>query len=193
MADTQRTRAALLALMADNVTGNISAQDFRDFMVTAMQPEFVNGGDFWNEPQADQLMTDQTVRGWVMYSQLIASQSISFGRVLFNGPSGWKPAGASATADHAGVLGVAAGNYASGESQATILRRGLVFNMSASLALSARIGGYVWLGSGVTGSISSAAGASNVVIGCVELSAIGDAGLTSYKWRFEPMWGVTSA
>jgi len=193
MPDTQRTRAALLALMADNAVGNISAQDFRDFMVTVMNTEFVNTGDFWAQPSADALTTDQSIRGWIQYSQIIASQGISFGRVLFLTPSGWKPAGASATADHAGVLGVAGGNYASMESQAQILRRGLVFNMSASLALSARIGGYVYLGSGVTGSIASAAVASNVVVGCVELSAVGDGGLTSYKWRFEPMWGVTSA
>ena len=46
MADVQRTRAAILALMADNVTGQISAQDLRDFIVTVMESEFVNPGDF---------------------------------------------------------------------------------------------------------------------------------------------------
>lgn len=34
MADTIRTRAALLTLLADNVTGDISAQDLRDMLVT---------------------------------------------------------------------------------------------------------------------------------------------------------------
>jgi len=34
MTDTIRTRAALLALLADNTTGEISAQDLRDMMVS---------------------------------------------------------------------------------------------------------------------------------------------------------------
>ena len=34
MADTIRTRAALLALLTDNITGNISAQDMRDVLVS---------------------------------------------------------------------------------------------------------------------------------------------------------------
>lgn len=36
MADTRRTRAELLASLADNSTGDISAQDLRDFLVTIM-------------------------------------------------------------------------------------------------------------------------------------------------------------
>ena len=36
MADTQRTRAAILALFADNVTGQTSVQDLRDYVVTIM-------------------------------------------------------------------------------------------------------------------------------------------------------------
>ena len=34
MADTVRTRTALLALLANNTTGDISPQDLRDFMVS---------------------------------------------------------------------------------------------------------------------------------------------------------------
>ena len=34
MADTQRTTAAILALIADNITGDISAQDLRDLFVS---------------------------------------------------------------------------------------------------------------------------------------------------------------
>jgi hypothetical protein len=34
MSDTQRTTAALLALLADNVTGDISPQDIRDLLVS---------------------------------------------------------------------------------------------------------------------------------------------------------------
>ena len=36
MADTLRTRAQLLALLADNITGEISAQDLRDMLVSVM-------------------------------------------------------------------------------------------------------------------------------------------------------------
>jgi len=36
MADTQRTKSQLETLFADNVTGDISPQDLRDFMTTVM-------------------------------------------------------------------------------------------------------------------------------------------------------------
>jgi len=38
MVDTVRTVAALQALLADNATGDISPQDIRDFLVSAMNP-----------------------------------------------------------------------------------------------------------------------------------------------------------
>ncbi len=63
MADTQRTRAAILSLFADNVTGQISCQDLRDFQVTVMESEFANPGDFWAKPQAKYSLTDKTARG----------------------------------------------------------------------------------------------------------------------------------
>lgn len=47
MADTIRDRAALLTLLADNATGNISAQDMRDLLVSlfgAYGSIFVEGG-----------------------------------------------------------------------------------------------------------------------------------------------------
>jgi hypothetical protein len=47
MADTQRTLAALLALLADNITGDISPQDIRDFLVSVSGGYgsiFVHGG-----------------------------------------------------------------------------------------------------------------------------------------------------
>lgn len=36
MADTRRTKAAILTLFADNTTGLVSPQDLRDFVVTAL-------------------------------------------------------------------------------------------------------------------------------------------------------------
>jgi hypothetical protein len=44
MADTQRTLAALQVLLADNVVGDISPQDVRDFLVTSLG---VSGGIAW--------------------------------------------------------------------------------------------------------------------------------------------------
>lgn len=44
MADTARTLAALQALLADNTSGDISAQDARDFLVSAYQPQQIPPG-----------------------------------------------------------------------------------------------------------------------------------------------------
>ena len=43
MADTRRTLAALQTLLADNTSGAITAQAVRDFLVSAMQPQTLNG------------------------------------------------------------------------------------------------------------------------------------------------------
>lgn len=40
MVDTVRTRSALQTLLADNVAGDISAQDVRDFLVSVFPPQF---------------------------------------------------------------------------------------------------------------------------------------------------------
>lgn len=44
MADAARTLSALQALLADNVAGDISAQDLRDFLVSAYQPQMAQPG-----------------------------------------------------------------------------------------------------------------------------------------------------
>ena len=62
MADVQRTRAAILAILADNPTGNISEQDLRDFAVTIMETEFENPGDFWKKPEVRRMTSDKTVK-----------------------------------------------------------------------------------------------------------------------------------
>lgn len=41
MADTVRTLSALQTLLADNTSGDISAQDIRDFLVSAWTPEWI--------------------------------------------------------------------------------------------------------------------------------------------------------
>lgn len=45
MADTIRTRAALQVLLADNVAGDISAQDIRDFLVSCVLRNSGSGAD----------------------------------------------------------------------------------------------------------------------------------------------------
>lgn len=190
MADVQRTRAAILALFADNVTGQISAQDLRDFIVTVMESDFVNPGDFWAQPTVANHTTDKTVKGWVQYSQLIRD-AVSFGKVMYmTNLSGWAPADVAASTTHKGVLGVAANSYAANESQAQILRQGLVYDSGLSARFSGSIGAFLYLQSALLGSISVTIGTSVRLVGYVEQSANGDA--TSGHWRFAPVWGVVA-
>jgi hypothetical protein len=191
MADTQRARAAILALMADNTTGQISPQDLRDFIVTIMDADFANVGDFWTEPKSGPqcTMTDKTVKGWIDYSQMIISD-VSFGRVCYLTASGWALASAL-TSTLQQVLGIAADSYAAAYSQAMILRRGLVYDSALSVRWSGNIGKYVVLVSGYPGSVSITMNTgSNRVVGHVELSAWSD--VTSGKWRFDPTWAVAA-
>lgn len=188
MADTQRTRAAVLALFADNTTGAISEQDLRDFVVTVMESDFGQPGDFWTEPRAALMSNDKTVKGWVEYSQLMLS-ACSFGRVCYLTAQGWAPASALTSGQNT-VLGVAGDSYAAAESQAHILRRGLVYDSALSARFSGTIGGALYLVSGLAGSISVTANiGSNKIVGMVELSAWSDA--TTGKWRFDPGWAVS--
>ena len=192
MPDTQRTRAALLALMADNAVGNVSAQDFRDFMVTVMESDFVNPGDFWTQPSVGNHTTDKTVKGWVKYSQVCISE-ISFGRVMvmLSTGSGWVPASAGTAPYGRGMLGIAANSYAAAESQAQILMRGLVYDSALSARFTGNIGNYIYLQSTGIGSVSITPATGSIhVVGYVELSAFGDN--TSGHWRFDPTWGVVA-
>ena len=99
MADTARTRAELLSLFADNVTGQISPQDHRDQIVTNMPVEFANPGDFWTRPQPKYRYTDKTAWGWIEYSQFVY-QACSFGNVMCMDEStgGWYLADAADSA-----------------------------------------------------------------------------------------------
>lgn len=188
MADTQRTRAALLALMADNVTKNISAQDLRDFMVTVMNSEFANEGDFWAQPKPDNIVTDKTIRGWIDYSQTIES-TVTFGMVCVRTVSNtWMPADATdSTLNY--ELGVAGNSYVSGISTAQILRRGLIYDSLLSARFSGQIGMPIYLISDVVGSISVTIPTNSVkILGCVQPDGIGS--VTSGKWRFDPEWSI---
>jgi len=191
MADTQRTRAALLALFADNVTGQISAQDFRDGVVTWMETEFVNPGDFFNEPMAGAITTDKTTRGFHLYSQTMhANHSASFGQpYAYNQVSGnWIPADISRSIANP-VRGIAADSYASGATTVKMLVKGIVYDVGRS-DLSGFIGKPLFLGSGAvstSGHVSVTVHTSDSAKGIVGY-VMGSLTVTYpsvYKWHFD--------
>lgn len=199
MADTQRTRAALLALLADNVTGQISAQDVRDALVTVMEtPEFTNPGDFFNEPINTGITTDKTTRGFHLYSQTLHSDySASFGMPLaYKQISGcWWPADLSRSVANP-ARGIPADSYASGATTMKILVRGLVYDSGLS-RLSDFVGKPVFLQSAATvgsASMDTAVGTSDSkwgIIGFVVGSTV--TADSFYKWHFDGTgnWAVT--
>jgi len=190
MADTQRTRAQLLAYFADNVTGQISAQKLRDFLVTLMEEEFMSPGDFWKEPEPRYTTTDKYARGWVQHSQTV-SEACSFMNVMVLGPSGtWLLADVALSA-RTGTLGMAMDSYVAGYSFAEILRRGVVYHSAFSATWSGNLGRPLYLQSGVQGSISYTTTTNSVlVVGFIEQHSDGSTIVASGKWRFEPDWAV---
>ncbi len=200
MADTQRTRAALLALFADNVTGQISAQDLRDYLVTVMNtPEFDNEGDFFNGPMAGGITTDKTTRGFHIYSQTMHSDhSASFGMPLaYNQDSGnWIPADLSRS-EAGPARGIPTDSYASGAVDVKILMKGIIYDSGLS-RLSGFIGKPVFLQSAAlstSGSIDTTPGTSVSTVGILGY-VIGSITVTYpsiYKWHFDGTgnWAVT--
>jgi len=191
MADTQRTRAAILALTADNVTGQISAQDFRDILVTLMETEFANPGDFWAKPQAKYITTDKTAKGYIRYSQYMGS-AVSWMNILFQEPSTgyWMRADVENSA-MTGRLGMAMADYAADVSTAQVLMEGIVFDSTFSTIFSELIGRPIYLDSGVPGSISIGSTDNSVlIVGWIENSD--DAGGSAIgKWYFKPeSWAI---
>lgn len=196
MADTQRTRAAILALFADNVTGQISPQDARDMIVTIMESEFVNPGDFWRQPDA-QYLTAEGVKGWVEYSQLI-SEAVSFGNLLERGPSGqWTLASGvvgSAVSDRPATLGIAGADYVA-STFGNVLRRGLVYHSAFSASFADdRIGWPVYALSDTPGSITTASQTSALVLGFIEPEQSTGLENDTNIWRFDPSygWGIVA-
>jgi len=188
MADVQKTRAQVLALFADNVTGQISAQDLRDWVVTMMETEFAYAGDFWKQPGTRETTTDATCRGWKDYSQVMNS-ACSFMNVLaLDSDGGWVRADVADSTLN-GITGLAVDSYASNASDAVVLRRGMVYYSLWSAMLSNYIGRPIYLDSGVPGSMSIGITTnSQYIVGWVEASD--DAGTASGKWRFDPQWSI---
>jgi len=182
MADTARTRAALLTLMADNVTGQISAQDFRDFMVTVMPAEFTYSTDFWNEPLAAQLTAEGT-RGRHLYSQ-VADSAFVYGAIVYQTASGtWKNADVADSGMNC-KLAVAAAAIAS-DGSGILLVKGLVWKSAFSGIFDGYLGRPVYLDSGVIGSIAGPASIATSVkiIGVIE-------GDTNGLFRFDSDWSI---
>jgi len=192
MSDTQRTRAAILALMDNNVTGQISAQDLRDYTVTVMEEEFANPGDFWKQPSAKKITTDASGKGWKDYSQTMNS-ACSFANVLaMDSDGGWIRADA-ANSLYNGLLALAMDSYAAGISTAELLRKGIVYYSAWSTLFSGYKGRPIYLDSGVAGSVSMAAAGVptySQIIGWVETSDGLDSAIG--KFRFCPNnWAIT--
>lgn len=72
MADTVRSLASLQALLADNTAGDISAQDVRDFLVSAYQPAAVNpGGRLTTESGVGVSTSDRTSQSTLYYTPYV--------------------------------------------------------------------------------------------------------------------------
>jgi len=194
MADTQRNRAALLSLFADNVTGQISPQDLRDFLVTSMNSEFTNVGDFWKEPDGQYITADRSGRGWIDYSQLI-SEACSFGDVLQRGPSGaWTlmslTGGGLITS--LTTVAMALDSYTA-STVGNVLRKGLAKCAACSVQWSEGIGRFMYYDSGAAGKLSvmSAALMSTVfMVGYPEVEGSAFTASLTDVFRFDPGWAA---
>jgi len=189
MSDTARTRTAILALFADNVTGQISAQDLRDFLVTVMPAEFENVGDFWKFPAPAQLVDDKSYRGWVDYSQIMLS-ACSFGDALYLTGSGtWGTAYATESIRQP-TAGLACASYGAAETQAIVLRKGILCMTALSVRFSTSVGRPVYLVSDLSAQYSVTKNAAyNVIVGLIVPNGIGSE--NTYKLHFDPAWAVT--
>jgi hypothetical protein len=187
MADTARTRAQLIVLLADNVTGQISAQDARDFLVTVMPAEFVNPADFWQEPLPANLTTDKSGRGMIWYSQT-AGSTISAGDVVYLHTSNVWKAAHNWLSTTTGLLALALNSYASNATDMEILLEGLWYDSALSV-YSAGVGRPFYLCSTTSaGEFSQtrptgpASVHSQILLGFY---------LSSYYFRFKPQgWSV---
>jgi hypothetical protein len=190
MADTQRTRAQILALLADNVTGQVSAQDLRDVIVTIMESEFANPGDFWRQPSPKYTTTDGDGRGWIETSQIVGSD-VSYTNLLYMSPSGiWYRADV-ADSGKTGIIGAAMNSYTSDTSTAEIMRYGVLYHSVLSATFSNFIGHPLYLASGAPGSMTTTITTSELIVGWIEASD--DGGAAIGKFRFAPDWSIKGA
>ena len=192
MADSQRTRSQVLADFADNVTGQISPQDLRNFVVTVMNAEFKGVGDFWHGPDPQYLTTDETARGWVLTSQLI-SVACSIGDVLMMNASGaWEDASVAAIHSDVRRLGLAVSTHAAASATGNVLIKGLLKCAAMSTTWS-EIGKMYYLDSGAAGKMSVASAAlMSLYVGLGSPVPEGSDYTVDETdvFMFDPSWGV---
>jgi len=162
-------------------------------------PEFSYAGDFFNGPVAGGITTDQTTRGFHLYSQTMHEDySASFGMPLaYNQVSGnWWPADLGDSGRNP-ARGIPADSYASGAVDVKILIDGIVYDANLT-RLSGFIGKPVYLQSAATvnsGSLDTTVGTSDSTKGILGY-VIGSLTVTYpsiYKWRFNGTgnWAIT--
>ncbi len=197
MADTQRTRAALRGLLADNVTGQISAQDVRDFLVTVMEEEFANPGDFWKDPSARLISTDRTAVGWIDYSQEVTSDCSYADIMQMDGSGAWALASFNGNSLLVTAIGVALESYLQGTSACKILRRGLFVEELRKDFFAGSMGKPYYLLSGSPGSMTRDAWDQSVTVclGYPETMQSGNisTNTVTHVFRFEPGWAAITA
>jgi protease II len=192
MADTQRSRAQILSLFADNVTGQISAQDLRDYVVTVMESEFVNAGDFWAKPAVAYTTTDKTARGAKLYSQYIGSDCSWMNVMFMEASTGYWMRADVADSTKNGFIGLAMDSYTSDLSTGVILIEGMVYDSSFSTVFSELVGRPVYLDSGVPGSVSIGETQNSVLIIGWIMHSDDHGGSAIGKWYFsgQGAWSI---
>ncbi len=191
MPDTPTNRADLIVLFGDNVTGQISASDLRNFLVTALPSEFLGAYDFWNTPTPDNITTDLTTRGTHLYSQIAGvNHSLSFGKIYcLTSTNTWSTAIASTSANNF-ILGVATESYASGATNVKMLLKGIVYDSSLATRLSGYIGLPLYLFSATSCSMSvTNADNHSRIVGYVLPAGVGSIQCKGKFW-FDPTIGT---
>jgi hypothetical protein len=193
MADTQRTRAALLSLFADNVTGQISPQDLRDCVVTVMPQEFAFVGDNWKQPDGQYITSDRSLRGDILYSQLI-SEACSFGDILVRGASGaWTLLSLPLEYSQITNVAMAGDSYLASDPAGVVLRKGLAKCGACSVQWSEGIGRFMYADSGAAGKLSTGSGAlmsTMFMIGYPEMQGSDFTTKGTDVFRFDPGWAA---
>jgi len=200
MADTARTRSALLSLLSDNSSGAISPQDFRDVLVSILPAEHLYADNFYfTQPTPDNITTDATERGWKLYSQTVGYYlSLVHGQVVaLTNSNTWSTADASTVA-HKTVLGWVCSNtvsrYTSNDTSLVLLRKGIAYYSAIAATLSAGgIGTALFLlGTASACSISYTDTATNSrIVGYIMPAGVGSVQCKGKIWLdFDAGWGM---
>lgn len=190
MADTARSKTDIIGISGDNSTGAISAQDYRDFIVSVMPTECLYAGEYWTVPTEVNNTTTYSTRGTHIFSQIVSSKvanGLSFGKVYaLTASNTWSTADPDNTYQHT-LIGVAADSYAINVSTAKLLLMGVVNNPSCSDYTVSCVGLPLFLCSVTSaGNVSITAADNSRVVGIVLPSGIGQStAVGSGKYFFD--------